>query len=349
METPEAVITEAAPAPAETISASVDASNKGDFTAFQESERAKRQGTPQPDVPAPSPVAPPPRAVAAPVTPVAAATAAPVTLSKRQQDANERTRAAVERATSDLQAENARLRAAAQHTPPPVREPEWKRVAAMPNSPKLADFETVEEHAAAMSGFVQDQRAESAQRDQHETQRQRFLMERGDKFTSKLQEAAAADPAFIDRIHPELQNARPLSGCVRTEKGLIDPGTGKPASFSNVAAEAGLLSDHPGRLYSYFDAHNDEVEAIVALPSSEWLTSLIRLDGRLSGAPAAPAAPAPAATASPVSVLSAAPPPPPTIQGTGSTGDPQQAALAKNDFAALQQLWRAERVARRSA
>lgn len=360
METPQIDSTPApAPAlvvtapPADTVSATADAAIKGDFSAFKDAEFARRRGAPKPDVPAtPAPVA------ATPATePVAPATP---TLSKRQQEQNERTRLAVERATADLRAENDRLRAthgtpapAAPTTPPVAAEPEWKRLAALPLAPKLADFESVEEHAAAMAVFVNQQldqeRTQGEARERFESQRQRFLQDRGEKFQAKLQEAVAADPDFLDKIPPALTTARPLSGCIQTAQGLIDPGTKQPVTFANVAAEAAFRSEHPDVLLTYLHTHQSEVVALASLPESEWLTSLIHLDGRLSGplTSAAPAAPAPAASATP-SPISAAPPPPPTISRAGSTADPKRSALEKGDFAAFQALERAARAAKRA-
>jgi hypothetical protein len=325
----------------------VDAATKGDFTAFQDASRAERRGTPQAavDVTPPAPVTPP----AASAPEAAVTPPAPVTpqLSKRQQEANERTRLAVEHATADLRAENERLRAQAgtppAQTPPAPAEPEWKRFAAMPDAPKLADFESVEDHTAAMSYFIattiQQETQTAAQRDQFETQRQRFLTERSDKYTANLQAAADADPEFLNKIPPAVATARPLSGLAHGER----------ATFANVAAEAAFRSEHPDVLLTYLHAHQDEVVTIASLPPSEWLPSLIHLDGRLSGSPtpAAPAAPAPAASALP-SPISAAPPPPPTIQRAGSSADPKQVALENGDYASMQQHWRAERAAKRA-
>ena len=363
MDTPVA----AAPAPSSTpapdaaapitVPATVAAADKGDFTAFQDAARADRRGTPAPAVEvAATPAAETP---AAPVAETPAAPASPP-LSKRQQDANERTRLAVERATADLQRELAELRgkvAPQPQTPPEPSEPAWKRYAALPDAPKVEDFERIEDHTAAMSYFVatkvQQETAQHAQHQQFTEQRQRFLQERGEQIQTKLQASADADPEFLDKIPPAVATARPLSGCVRDPHGrMVDPSTGRSPTFANVAAEAAFRSDHPDTLLTYLHAHQDETVAIAALPPSEWLPRLIHLDGRLSGAPsspAAPAAPAQAPSAPSPSPISAAPPPAPEIRKTGSNADPKQAALERNDFGAMQQILRAERVAKRSA
>ena len=370
--------TPAAPAPTiptppapPSISPSMAAVEKGDFSAFQDADDARRRGTPLPPVEVEIKKADAAPAPEAPVVPVVAPTPeappAPAALSKRQQEANERTRLAVERATADLQARVKELEG--RLTPPtePKAQPtqaEWRRYLAMPDAPRLdavdahgnAVFASVDEHSAAMALFVADKRAEErahAQREeQFHTQRQRFLQERGETFTTKLQAAAEADPDFLDKIPPEVATARPLSGCVRDPHGrLVDPTTRRPPTFANVAAEAAFRSDTPDKLLTYLHAHPQEVDAIVARPSADWLPALIHLDGRLSGplTPAAPAAPAPAAVASPAPPISAAPPPPPSVSRAGSMANPSQVALERGDYDTFSKLEDAARAAKRRA
>lgn len=369
---PAAPVEAPAPAPApETVSASVAAAEKNDFSAFQEAEVAKRRGTPKPAVEAAAPAAP-----AKPETPSEQAPAAPPaqpTLSKRQQEQNERTRRAVEQATADLRRQLTEAQVALTRTgqpaPPPQAHqptaqpsaPDWRRYLALPNAPKFDDvgpdnkplYATIDEHQAALSLFVTQQfnqeQAQSAQQRAHDAQRQRFLQDRGAKFHEKLAAAADADPDFLDKVHPASASARPLSGCIDRGGVLVDPGTGQPATFANVAAEAAFRSDRPDVLLKHLHAHPDETVAIASLPQSEWLPRLIHLDGRLSGAssPAAPAAPA-QASAPPSSPISAAPPPPPQLQRAGSAPDPKQAALERGDFAAMQTLWSTEKRGRKA-
>lgn len=355
------------PAPPSTVSATVSAAEKGDFSAFQDAEAARRRGTPKAPVEVP-PSSPTPAAEASPHAqpePQKAGEQPPATpLSKRQQDANERTRRAVEAATADLRRQlDEAQRALSQHRQPtqsqaqqPPSEPEWKRYAQMPDAPKVEDFERIEDHTAAMSHFVATkmltEQRQSAQQAEHEAQRQRFLTERGQKYHERLTAAADADPDFLDKIPPAVASARPLSGCVRDPHGrLIDPGTGQPASFANVAAEAAFRSENPDALLKHLHAHQADTVAIARLPQHEWLPALIHLDGRLSGAPsspAAPAAPAQAPSAPPPSPISAAPPPPPQLQRAGSAPDPKQAALERGDFAAMQTLWSSEKRGRKA-
>src|SRR3989442_13142458 len=110
MDTP---IAPAAPAPsAEPVAAPTQTAVEaavvsGDFGSFKEAGRAERVNKPLPDVPLEVPSDPP---TAKAATPAPVAPAPERTLSKRQQDINDRIREAVERATADKDAEIARLR-----------------------------------------------------------------------------------------------------------------------------------------------------------------------------------------------------------------------------------------------
>lgn len=313
---------------------------KNDFAGFQDAEVAKRAGKPMADVP----VAPKVETASAPVateppaqTPEAKAEATRQ-LSKRQQQTNEAARLAVERATADLQAEIARLKTQIPQVP---QVHPAKQYAAMPDAPKVADFDTLEEHAAAMALFVQQQTAqETRQQQEHEAHRVRFE-QRSAAYGERLQQAAAADPEFLSKIPPALVTARPVS--------VLRPG--ETVTFANVAAEVGFRSDAPDRFYQHLHSNPDAAFAIANLHPSEWESALTRLDGRLAASasvPAAPAAPAPAMSVVP-SPISAAPSPPPTITRAATMVDPKQAALEKGNFAAFQEIERSERAARRAS
>lgn len=327
-----------APTPAPTMSATRAAADKGDFSAFLEADDAASKGTPMARVevkPDPAPVKV--------ETPAVEAQPPAQTVSKRQQDINDRIREAVSKATADLAAENARLRGQQPQQPQQPttpKEPEWKRFASMPEAPRLAEFDSVEDHAAAMALFIADTRhAERTQAEQakaHQSQRERFLTERSEKYGTALHQAQASDPDFLSKIPPALVTARPLSGLSAEER--------KTATFANSAAEAAFRSDAPDVLLKYLHANQDEVVAIARLHPSEWLPSLLRLDGRLSASTSTPT-PAPSAPAP--SPISAAPQPVPALTRAGASTDPQAAALARGDFAAWEKHETAKDRARR--
>lgn len=339
-----------APAPSETpaptISAGMDAASKGDFSAFDAAEVSAKRGTPLPRVEAP-----------VIEKPVAGAVPVERTVSKRQEAINDRTRTAVEQATADLQAENARLKAQLATPPaprvepvpvePPVvaKTPEYKRYMAMPDAPKLADFESVEEHAFAATLFINrtvyaEQQADARSR-QHDETRAKFLNDRGQEYGDRLRQAAEADPAVRTKIDPAIMAARPISGLA----------AGDVPTFANAIAETGLFSPNPAALYVYLTEHREDAERIAALPTQEHcLRALAQLDGQLNPRPsavAAPTEPSPAARAAVPSTITAAPSPVHTVTKAGSSADPKAAALARGDFDTFNKLELAKETARR--
>lgn len=334
-----------------TISATLDAASRGDFSAFDTASTAAQRGKPLPSVEATEP----PPAPAAP---------AERTLSKRQEEANNRTRAAVDAATADLRAELDRVKAQLSAPPArPVEQPaapaapaaptvaEWKRLASLPDAPKLADFESVEEHTAAMSFFIattiRSEEQATARERQTDESRAKFLTERGQEYGSRLSAAREADPDIVSKIAPAIMAARPLSGLSDAERSR--------ATFANLVAETGLFSEDPAGLYVHLTANPADAQRIASLPSQDAaLRALAQLDGRLT-AGRAPAAPGPEsrtaapAAAAPPSTITAAPPPPPTVTRAGSTADPSKSALARGDFAAFDRIEMDKKRARHSA
>lgn len=335
-----------APAPTPDTPAPVVATPEPSFTDFEKAHTDARQAKHAGRLPsAPSALVAP--ATEAPVEPPAPER----TLSRRQEDANERTRKAVEAATADLRAEVAALKARTAEprveTPPAPKTPEWKRYLALPDAPKLADFESVEEHAAAMADFVYVTRESERQTADHQRQTEdtqaKFLNARGQEYGERLSKAVEADPDIASKIAPPILQARPLSGL----------GPNDPRTFANAVAETGLFSTDPAALYVYLSAHPEEAASIAALPSeAHALRALAQLDGRLSGAPATaavPVTPAPRAVApSAPSTITAAPPPVPTISRASSSSDPKAAAFARGDFATFERIDTAERIAKRT-
>lgn len=352
----EPVATPAAPAqPAEstpaTISATLDAANRGDFSAFDAADSAAKRGKPLPTVEHDT-------------EPAAPASAAPAerTLSKRQEEANDRTRKAVEAATADLRAEldrvKAQIAAPAKSpepvaTPPAAKTPEWKRYMAMPDAPKLEEFDSVAEHTAAMALFITEtrdtERATDAQNRQTDESRAKFLDDAGQKFGERIQEAVKADPDFRSKIAATLLEARPYSGLSDDEQ--------PKATLANLAAETALFSKDPFGLYTYLTSHREVAEQIASLPSKDHaLRALAQLDGELTAGRSAATAPAtdvltpPAAPRAAVpSTVTAAPPPVTTVSRAGSTADPQKAALARGDFGAFDRIEMDKKRAQRGA
>lgn len=341
------------PAP---VSAARAAADAGDFSAFDKAAVAERKGSPLPDVTQSAVVE---AKSGAPVPP------AERELSKRQQEANERVRLAVEAATKDLRDENARLKAQSppaaprsEPTAPPAASadaptvPEWKRIASMPDAPKLADFDSVEEHAAAMAFFVNralstEAAASAQQRTEHE-QLGAAHRARSESFFSKLDAAKAADPEFVTKLTPEVKALKPISGLA----------PGEPSGPLNVLWEQVYDSPHLDKLLLHFSADPqalrsfEQVPAHLATlpPAQRARAHIIHMAQQLGALEARFSAPSAPAAAPTPSTVSAAPPPVPSVtHKAGTSSDPAATAVARGDFAAFDRAEREKLRQKRSA
>lgn len=333
MEAPSAPAAVAQPAAPETVSATFDAATKGDFAAFQDAESSARAGKPVADVPA-TPKAPAADG-AAPVQPV----------SKRQDEINNRIREAVDRATAETRAELDRLRAelkpAAPRTDQPKAEPPaaaWKRFAQMPDAPKLAEFDSVEEHTAAMSFFinqkVHEERTSEAQSRAEHDELTAAQNQRVDTFVSRLNDAKTADPEFVTKLTPDVRALKPFGGLQPGEQGGPRNVIAEQIYDSPIAPQVLLhLSQHP-EVMAALEAMPAHIASLpTQLRTKAHIQHIVREYGKLEGSLATAAtADRPAAP----STITAAPPPPPSVSSRAGTGaDPATAAVAKGDFAAF--------------
>lgn len=339
METPTPVVE--TPAPAPTISAEQDASNRRDFNAFEEASEATRKGTPKARVTAPveTPKVEPEAPVETPAEPVAAAPVTPP-VSKRQEDINNRIREAVERARAEDKAEIARLRGAAPREPEKPAEPEWKRLATLPDAPKLADFESVEEHSAAMALFIVNARDRERGQQHLSQQRETYNADRISRFDTRVTELEKTEPGVTAEILPVAQELASRGG-----------------PYAIIARES-LDSEMGPQLLRHFKANPDYLEQLAILPPHlrglpphvavrEHDKLIVKALGKLEVSLERPAVPAPASPAP--STVSTAPPPAPQLSRTGVSSDPQAAALARRDFTAWEKHETAKDLARRGA
>lgn len=333
----------AAPPPPETISATRDAANRGDFNAFDKAATAARVGKPLADVEAPpTPAAAAPAPAAAPDTAAAPVPPpAPKKYSLTQDELNDRVRTAVDAALADAR------RLATPPSPPPstpsasapTKEAEHKRYLAMPDAPKLDQFESIEEHAAAMAVFIADKRYEEREtaRQQHDRQQQTESAHdaRLKSFDARVADAKAKDPAFLERVKPIASQLMPTANAQAINAAIARGEIGgQPIPIGPLQALADEIidSDQSAALLDHFQAHPDDFEKFATLRSPREVTrELARIEARLTPTAAAP-------TPAPKKLISDAPPPPPIISNPQTSADPKAAAIARGDFVTFDKL-----------
>ncbi len=313
------------------------------FSDYHKARSAERSGRPLPSVPVP------PASASAPTEPEAvsseesalapalpteakappAAPAPPREVSKRQQVINDYERRIAEQNERIARLEGQLSPRRDPHTPaepaPAPTQADYQRYLAHPDAPKLDTFDTYDQWAAALAVFIADQRYDERQqadrtRAVQETN-SRYLKTKSQEFGTRLQQAATADPDFLDKIPPQLVTAVPVSS--------LSPEARAKATFANIAAEVAFWSEDPAAFLMHLHAHQDETLAIAKQPPQEWMRRLTALDGRLS----ASRAPSNIPSAEPPRTLTGAPPPPQTL-GTkpAEATNPEHAAAARNDF-----------------
>lgn len=352
---PSAPAQPAAPVAAETISATRAAANTGSFADFDKAENAKLLGKPLADVPAPK----------APTSPDAKteqpASAAPVderTVSKRQQTINDYERRIAEQ-DQRIRALEGRPADAkpSQASKSDVTVPEFRRIAALPGAPKLDDigsdgkpvYETVAEHAAAMTLFVNSTLARETSARTADTEMADAQRARGESFVSRLTAAKTADPDFVSKLTPEVLDLRPVHAF---------PPNSKDVGPLNILWENVYDSPVVDKLLLHFSADPTELRRFETMPpeiqalparlrTSAHIRWIVKEFGKLEGSLSPAAAAPPVAAAAVPSTVSAAPPPAPSLSRAKTSADPKANALARNDFAAFDRIEMQEAQAKR--
>jgi hypothetical protein len=366
--------TGSAPASPAPVSAARAAAAAGDFGAFDRAEVAKQQGKSLPDVRPASPASaqPAPEGDSEP----GEAEPGARTISRRQQAINdyERRIAAQEQRIRALE-----TRPAPTHDQPPDPSPTGQpngqapptetakqraaRYLALPDAPKVDDFDSYPEYTAAQTLFLQDrlqaeQAAVEGQRAQQQQQHAR-LIARDQTFRERLTAAKAADPAFVPGLSEEAKN---LGGLEHARRSGVTPG---PA---HIIGELLYDSPHAVAFLKHISADPQAFAQLLALPEAiaqlppQWrakahvdhlVTEFRRLEGRLAyettlaaGDPARgdDAPPSPFSSS-----VSSAPPPPPTLTKAGRSADPVRSALERGDFAAYDRAEMARKIRARTA
>ena len=338
----------------ETQSAVEHARDSGNFKDYRQAKNAERSGKPLPPKPVAAKAPTPAPAAATGGTVGDAGSAAPadsapkLTRREREQnETNERIRLAVERATAQVRAEyESRQPATVPTSGQPAAAPEWQRIANLPDAPKLADFETVEAHTAAMSYFV----AATFQREQAQQAEQRSAFEaqevaervRTETFVGVMEKAKAADPQFAAKLSPDVRALKPVSG--------VDQEAGERVTPRNIVAEQFWDSPISDKILVHLSQNDSaELRRLETVPPQyqhlpgpararahiQWIIrEMGAIHERLSGS-ARPAAPQQPTT------LTAAP----TVETLGERSheatDPVKAAAASGDFGAFRRAKRA--------
>lgn len=327
------VVDTSAPAPEpvpDTIPATEAAVVADNFQDFEAAEFAKAAGKPLPAVAASAPVE---RA-----------------LSKRQQEANERTQKAVEAATADLRAENARLKAA---TPAPVAPARVEPVAPVAPAAKPDRFQTFEQFVAktpdATLEDYMDARDEFRDQQRERTTAARTEQQTLDHLEStriarvdeQLKTRIAADPDFTTKINPRILTFKSIADSVAA---------GVPVTPGSLVLEEMMGSEAFLPFADHFTAHPDALARLEAVPAhlatlpprqralehGRWIVrEMSKLETTLAP-PAAAADDAPPLTPKPKTISSA--PPPPVDLGRRATtpADPIAAAIKADDYAAFE-------------
>lgn len=342
------------------MTATVAAAEAGDFSAFQEADKAARAGTPAPKVERPKLVAKDGK----PVTgkdgqpakgPKPGDLAADERITARVREAVDTTTAELRRQLDEVKAENLRLRPVEKKEPPaevkaPTAADEFKRIAALPGAPKAEDFETTTEHAAALGAFViqtQGEERAAAERDvdaQHG--REKASIERVKTFHGRINayKETEAGKDFAAKLTPEVRELHGWSRLQADNMARVARGEPpKPATADHAIAEELYDSEAPAQMAVYLSEHADDLAALRACPNPP---ALIKLFSRLEAKVLEDATPAAAvvddtktnaadlrarADAAIERSVSKTKPPAPEVGRAGSKVDPIKHALETGD------------------
>lgn len=271
----------------------------GNTSEYRAARRAERAGQPLPDVDVAA-VEPDATHDAGDPAPVASQPPPKKSRAERDQDRiNEAIQRGIDAATAPLKDTIARLEQsrtapppAETKTEPAAKTPDYKRIMTLPGAPKLADFDSIEEHNFAAAAFVEEvrasERAEAAARTGRQAELTQAQQRRVESFVQRLDETKKADPEFSAKIAPEVRALKPF--------GALQPGeVGGPL---NVVAEQVMDSPMAPAVLVHL-SQPGALEQLVAMPPSvaairdpraqanahirHIVAEFNRLEGRLAG------------------------------------------------------------------
>lgn len=216
--------------------------------------------------------------------------------------------------------------ARADSSPAVDKKAEAARFRAMPDAPKVEDYDTYDDWAIEMAGFVADKKLEERDtRSKQETaqrhEEQRFT-EKANKASERFNAYVEKNPAAKDRISPELLAIVPIS--------QLRPG--EAIGPQNFIAEQIFESDFTGELADHFstDAGVQDFQRLMRLSPDAILREIGRLEARLDSGAARPSTKSP-------KTISTAPDPAETLGRRPAAGlDPVESALFSGDPVAYQ-------------
>ncbi|HYC00468.1 MAG TPA: hypothetical protein VEC57_15125 [Candidatus Limnocylindrales bacterium] len=238
-----------------------------------------------------------------------------------------------ELARTDRPTPDARTSDSSPERPKTTRE-EWQRYRAMPDAPQPDKFEHYEDFTAAMSVFIADKRFEEREQASRVDASQRAHVERVQRTVAdankRIEEHCQADPAFRDKVHPDLLEIVPAGLLALQPNAAIGP--------HNVVAQEILESKVMPQLFEYFSTPDgiQEWASLMALPPTKLLLGFGRIEARFLPA----AGTAAAGEKKPAAKTVTTAPEPPTTLGKKATDpvDQAESAVKNGDFRAYKRL-----------
>jgi hypothetical protein len=206
------------------------------------------------------------------------------------------------------------------------KKAEAARFRAMPDAPKLEEFDSYDDWAIEMASFVADKKLEAREaRSQQESRarhdEQRFT-QKAHKASERFNSYLEKNPAAKERISPELLAIVPIS--------QLKPG--ERIGAENFIAEQIFESDFTGELADHFstDAGFQDFQRLMRLSPDGILKAIGKLEAKFDGGTA------PSSTKSP-KTISTAPDPAETFgRRPAAPADALEAALLSGDPTAYQ-------------
>jgi hypothetical protein len=379
---PETVAGAPAGAGTETVSATRAAADSGDVSAFLEADRSQRGGKlperverPKQDPSATAAkVGTPGRPNAMPTAgkdgkpatgPTAADRDADERLTTRIRDAVDTSTKAANDRIADLErrladATKAPAKAGGEAVPagdPPKGTPEYKRYLAMPDAPKVEEFDSIAEHSAAVAVFIHQtmnaERTEAARNGARAFDEATQSIERVKTFHGRIQEYKQQDPEFATKLSPDVKALHGWGKLQETNRQRAERGEAPiAATVDHAIAEQMYDSDAPAQVGVFLSEHPEELAALRQCRSPQQLIKAFgRVEDKARAAYTAAAAPGAGAGTPPASTpkqstptevreraeavversVSRANPPAPTLGKAGSVVDPIKHALDSGD------------------